>query len=258
MAIKTADAALSFTALQTTITGFINYAQGTLDISTGTIKAKGSNSWLSLQNTTWSAFTNYINNFETIKWTAPLLDLGAVQYFTLNVETQYQGSLYLIVTVSETGVFGGEETITVIEDGNYNISAFYGRYVYVTAVVTGQELSQMSVTANTETVEYLIPNVDTSTLSGTNTARVISLPSPVSAIKDIQIQPKAATSYAVNLYVSDTATSKILIPVVVSKSAASPTFALYGIDNDPRDGVVDIQITAMRQMGMYQGNLIVL
>lgn len=258
MALKTADAGLSFTATAVAITGFINYQQGTLDLSTGTIKAKGSGSWLATQGSSWNTFTNFINQFEPIRWTAPRLDLGAVQYFTLNIAAEYTGDLYYLIYVSETGEFAGEETETKVENGNNSISAFYGRYAYVTAVITGTELSRLTVTANTETIEYLIPNVDTSTLSGTNTARVIPLPTPVSAIKDIQIQPKAANNYAVNLYVSDTATSKVLIPVVVSKTSASPTFALYGIDNDPRDGVVDIQITAMRQMAMYQGNLVVL
>jgi len=49
-----------------------------------------------------------------------------------------------------------------------------------------------------------------------------------------------------------------LIPVIESKSNTTPTFALYGIDNDPRDGIVDIQITAMRQMVMFEGNIVVL
>ena len=114
----------------------------------------------------------------------------------------------------------------------------------------------MRVTANTTVVEILIPNVDSSTLSGTNTNRVISLPAPVSLIKDIHIQVKAATSYPVNLYVSDTATSEILIPVVKSKT--TPSFALYGIDNDPRDGVVDITVKALPRQVMYGGNLVVL
>jgi hypothetical protein len=58
--------------------------------------------------------------------------------------------------------------------------------------------------------------------------------------------------------VSDTANSEILIPVVKSKSSSAPSFALYGIDNDPRDGVVDITITALPRQAMFGGNLVVL
>jgi hypothetical protein len=58
--------------------------------------------------------------------------------------------------------------------------------------------------------------------------------------------------------VSDTATSEILIPVIKSKNTTTPTFALYGIDNDPRDGVVDITVTALPRQAMFRGNLVVL
>jgi hypothetical protein len=61
----------------------------------------------------------------------------------------------------------------------------------------------------------------------------------------------------VNLYVSDTATSQVLIPVVKSKGA-TPTFALYGIDNDARDGVVDISIKALPRQALIGGSLYVL
>lgn len=84
------------------------------------------------------------------------------------------------------------------------------------------------------------------------------MPRSVSTIYDMNIECKAATSYAVNLYVSDTATSEVLIPVVKSKSATAPAIALYGIDNDPRDGVVDITITALPRMVMTGGNVIVI
>jgi hypothetical protein len=80
----------------------------------------------------------------------------------------------------------------------------------------------------------------------------------VSLIKDIVIQPKAAVSYPVNLYVSDTATSVVVIPVVTSKSPTAPTFALYGIDNDPRDSIVDITVTALPRQVFLAGNLVVL
>jgi hypothetical protein len=49
----------------------------------------------------------------------------------------------------------------------------------------------------------------------------------------------------------------VLIPIVKNKSNTAPTFALYGIDNDARDGVVDIKITALPRMVMYGGRLTV-
>lgn len=258
MATKSASATLTSTFDILPITGFVPYTQGQLDPASGTIKATGRSTWASLSGTTWADWKNYIQTYNEIRWTAPLLDVGKVQYFTLNIEAEFLGSLSYIVYVSETGAFGGEETQTVIEDGDYSVPAFYGRYVYVTGILKGTELKKMRVSADPSVREYIIPNVNSSTLSGTNTNRVIELPVEVSAIKDIHIQVKAATSYAVNLYVSDTATSEILIPVVKSKSKTTPSFALYGIDNDPRDGVVDITVKALPRQVMYAGNLVVL
>lgn len=258
MAIQSASAALSSEFIQLTVTGLIVYQDGDLDLNSGTIKALRTGSWSSLAGTTWGTFGSYANQTQTIKWTAPRIDLGAVQYFTLNIQSEFIGELSYLIHVSDTGIFGGEQSEYYIQEGDLNVNSFYGQFVYVTAIVKGDELRRMTITSNTNTVSYRIPNVNTSTLSGTATARVIPLPTSVSSIKDINIEPKAATPYAVNLYVSDTATSVILIPVVVSKSATAPSFALYGIDNDPRDGIVDITVTALPRQVMLGGNLIVL
>lgn len=258
MPIQSAQANLTTESIWLAKTGFIPYSEGVIDAQSGTVKALGISSWSSLTGTSWREFNNYIQTYNLLRWTAPLVDLGAVQYFTLNIEAEFQGTLSYIIHVSETGAFAGEETEYYIKDGDYSIPGFYGRYAYVTAILAGTELIKIIITANTTVKEYRIPNVSTSTLSGTSSNRTIALPTPVSVIKDIHIQPKAATSYAVNLYVSDTATSEILIPVVKSKSSTTPSFALYGIDNDPRDGVVDITVTALPRQAMFGGNLVVL
>lgn len=237
------------------ITGFIYYQEGQLDSQTGTIKATGRSRWSTL--TSWNAFNNYITTLDPIKWTAPVLDIGKVDSFNIAVEADFDGSLSYLVHVSETGLFNGEETEYYIAEGDTNISAFYGRYVYITAICTGAEFRRMSVSTDTSKSTFKIVDVDTSTLAGTITARQIPLSVSVSKIYDLNIEPHAATSYAVNLYVSDTATSKVLIPVIVSKSATAPSFALYGIDNDARNGVVDLTITALPRMIMTGGNIIV-
>lgn len=255
MATVTGSSALTSTFSMIPITGFIYYQDGQLDPSTGTIKAQGRSRWSAL--TTWAAFNNYITQKDPIVWTAPMLDIGSVDYFNLSIVADFDGAIEYLVHVSETGLFNGEESETLIQEGNLNISAFYGRYVHVTARCTGTEFRRMSVSTDTTKSTFKLVDVDTSTLSGTITARQIPLTVSVSKIYDLNIEPHAATSYAVNLYVSDTATSKVLIPVIVSKSATAPSFALYGIDNDPRDGRVDLTITALPRMIMTGGNIIV-
>lgn len=258
MAIQSASAALTSTSQMIPITGFIPYSDGVIDPISNTVKALGVSTWGSLAGTGWGQFTNYIQTFTLLRWTAPRVDLGAVQYFTLNIEAQFVGTLSYLIHVSETGLFQGEEREYYIQDGDLDVPGFYGRYCYVTAVLNGTELEQILITADTSSRTYQIVDVVSSTLAGTITNRIIPLPTPVSQIKDIHIEVRAATTYPVNLYVSDTPTSQVLIPVVTSKSNTQPAFALFGIDNDARNGTVDITITALPRQAMFNGSLVVL
>ena len=255
MATVTASGTLTSSTNLFAQTGFIAYNQGLIDPANGSITAEGTNSWLALSGTTWNTFNSYVDTYQVIKWTAPELDLGSAKYFTLNITSEFSGTINYLIHTSVSGDLATDVTEYYISDGDLNISAFYGRYCYVTAIVTGTSLLDMQISADTSSQTYHLPNIDSSTLSGTITARQIPMPATVSAITDIQIQPKSATAYAVNLYVSDTATSTVTIPVIVSKNPTSPTFALSGIDNDPRDAVVDITISTTPRMAMIGGNI---
>jgi hypothetical protein len=258
MAIKTGEAALTFTSSMIPITGFLPFEQGILDPVSGTIKAIGRGRWGSLSGSSWTRFTSYVNVFEKIKWSSTRIDTGEIDYFNLAINSVANGTLSYRVYVSDTGDFQGEESEYFIQDGNNNVSAFYGRFVYVTAECTGTELSQMVITTDKEVVEYSFKNVNTSTLGGSVSERILTLTNPVSIITEMAIHPRAATAYAVNLYVSNTATSQVLIPVVKSKTGTTPSFVMYGIDNDPRDGIVDITIKALPRQVMAGGNLLVI
>ena len=185
------------------------------------------------------------------------MDTGSVDYFNLNIAADFDGLLNYQVYVSATGEFDGEEDLYVIEEGNFNVPAFYGRYVRVTATVQGRSLNRFTIETNRVKSITRLPNVNTASLAGSVGNRQLALPKAVSQIYDINIEPQAATAYAVNLYVSDTATSQILIPVIRSKNSTTPTIGLFGIDNDARDGIVDITITSLARMVMTGGNLIV-
>lgn len=239
-------------------TGFIPYAQGILDQSTGYIKPLGVGQWASVTGKSWSTWNNFQLSYQQIRWTAPVLDVGEVKYFNLNIELDFDGTAYYIIHTSETGTFSGEETELLIKDGDYNVPAFYGRYAYVTVFADSPELRSMTITATSNTTTFHLQNINTASLGGTTSARTLTLTQPISSIIDMQIQPKIATTYNVNLYVSDTATSTALIPMVISKSMPSPSFVMRGIDNDPRDGVVDITITALPKQVMTSGNLVVI
>ena len=258
MPIKTANAALTTSFTLDPVIGFRPYAQGILDAQTGSIKPTGTGTWSRLTGRTWSTWNNFQLTQNQIRWTSNLVDVGEVKYFNINISADFDGSLYYIVHVSETGAFAGEESEYLIQDGDLDVDAFYGRYVYVTAFVTGKEFRSMIITTSSEFNSITLSDVNTSTLAGSVSARQLSITQPVSAIIDIQIQPKAATTYNVNLYVSDTATSRVLIPVVLSKTLPTPQIVMYGIDNDARDGVVDITLKTLPRQAMTGGNLVVL
>lgn len=254
MPIQSAQSALTVNTALEAITGFQFQSSGIID-STGFIKPESRGTWDQLSNTTWSAFTNFTQNPLQIKVTSPLIDLGTVNYFTMDISADLEGTVDFLIYVSATGAFAGEETETLASEGDLNVPAFYGQFVYVVARANSTEFREMTVTTDQTLKRITLNDINTSSLSGANTARQIPMPETVSAILDIKISVKATTPYAVNLYVSDTATSEIAIPVIKSKNRTTPTFALYGIDNDPRDAVVDIDITALPRQAMIGNSL---
>ena len=256
--VTTAVIALTFTATVTAITGFFEQRQGQFDLTTGAIKPLPRPfTWGSLSGTSWGNFQTFQGEQTLpIIWTSDRIDLERVQDFCLNIITVCSGQVTKYeIYASETGAFTGEETITVIEAGDLNVNPFYGRYVYIKTFFQGTEMQSQNITASGRAVTRNLYNIDTSTLTGTASARVLALDPPLGGILRMDIQVRAATSYAVNLYVSDTANSEVLIPVVKSKSASAPTFALYGIDNDARDGTVDIEITHLPRQVFAANNL---
>ena len=276
MATKTGAAALTTAFTFLPVTGFIPYSQGILDPISGTIKAKGVGRWGSLKSTKWTAFNSYVNTFLPIRWTSDKIDTGEIAYFNIAISSEFTGSLSYRIYVSDTGEFAGEETEYVIQNGDSQITAFYGRFVYVTAECTGTELKQMRITTDKETVEYTYRDLNTSTLSGSSSLRILNLDNPISLITEMVITPRAPSAYAVDLYVSSSATSTLLIPIVISKTAGGSymaagyyvddyfassfgaSFALYGIDNQARDGIVDISLKGLPRQVMAGGNLLVI
>lgn len=256
MAIQDASATLESQFEFTALRGYLNLQEAEINYATGYLQAlPKASSWLSAP--TWDSFNSYRSGTNPIRWTAPVIDLGSSVDFCLEITCVSDGVNRFIVHTSDTGLFAGEETETEITQGDLDIEGFTGRYVAVTMISTATIVERFSVTATQQTQQFWLRNIDTSTLAGSITERQIPIDRPLSKITDIVIQPRAATTYAVNLYVSDTATSQVVIPVVKSKSS-TPTFALYGIDNDARDSVVDIQISGLPRMAAVDGGIIVI
>jgi hypothetical protein len=266
----TVSISAEFTMIPLTAFQIVN--QGILDVVTGTIKADGVSRWNNFGS--WRNFGDYRGVLSEIVWTAPLIDVGELKYFTISTDAEFDGTMSYEIYTSTTGVFQGEETKTTVTNGDFDIAAFYGRYVYVTARVSGNELRNLNITTSSVTQTQTLRDVDTSTLAGTISSRAIPLLRPVSRVMNIVISPKTTTAYAVDLYVSNTATSEVLIPMVVSKADAepyfitdyivtdyyvegsTPSFVLYGLDNQARNGIVDINLEVLPRQVMTGGNIV--
>lgn len=231
---------------------------GIFDPVQGIVTAPDSGDWTTV--TTWADFSQWnATPADPLIWALEPIDLGTSKVFNLKLTTLAAGLVEYKIYTSDTGLFEGEETITTIQQGDEGIAAFSGRYVWIEVFVyaTGSAniLYGIEYAISEGANRLSINNVDTSTLAGTSSARELALGKTVSAITNIQITPKTVTAYAVDLYVSNTPTSETVIPRVITKTG-TPTFALVGIDNQPRDAVVDIIVEYLPEGYMSGNNLL--
>lgn len=220
-----------------------------------------SGTWDSL--TTWDSFTYWYTNIpSTAYYYMNMLPVpvGASDNYNLSIETKANGLVHYIIYTSN-GPFAGEETTTTIAQNATNQPGFSGINAQVVVCVDRVNginyLEDVQITVSLQTVSEHHENIDTSTLSGSITARQIPLTRKFSQINQIEISAHETTAYALDLYVSNYTTSKTLIPRVVSKSNTAPTIALQGIDGSNKDGTVDIIITGLPEQYMSGNNLLI-
>lgn len=239
--------------------------KGFYDQNTQTIVPDSTSTWDGLASTTWDSWTEWAYSTDTqIIWQVPDIQLG---YYpaTVNLEITCvsNGEVSYKVYGSDNGGFGGEEVETVVAHTAASVPAFKYRFlrVFVYANELNNEtvtISKIDVKAKTPVAtELIINDLDSATCAGTNLARVIPLPRTVGTILDIKVTPREVTPYNLDVYVTNTPTSTYVIPKVISKSNTSPTFALVGLDNQPRDAVVDIIIKSLPNTYMNGNNLVI-
>lgn len=233
---------------------------GKLDSSTNEVFPTDTGQWSEL--TTWDAFTTwYVNPTLPLIWLTDKISFPSPQDFNLKIETIAQGSVSYEVYVSNTGLFDGEETTVAIGHTDTNVSGFSGLYAMVAVVVNETNdlvcLQDVDISATNKPISEIITNVDTSALAGTIAARQVPLTRNYSVLSDININVREVTAYNMDVYVTDYISCKTVIPRVVSKNRTTPTVALIGLDNVPRDGTVDITITGLPEQYMSGNNLLV-
>lgn len=237
--------------------------KGYYNETTQKVYPPSTSTWSGLSGSTWGNWREWAYSTEDqIVWAMPQINLGSTaRHFTLDIETTAEGVVGYKIYTSMTGYLEGEETETIVAAGATDVPSFYGRFVdvfvIIDKVVDMPTLSNCVINVNfANTIEYKFTDLDSSTCDGTITARRVPLNAKVSRIVDMQIEPhETASPYNLDVYVTNTPTSTYLIPKIISKDPTNPTFALVGVDNHPRDGIVDLTITALPKQYMSGNNL---
>jgi hypothetical protein len=233
-----------------TVTGTINHLNRTIEpLNTG--------DWTDL-GSAWTSSNTWNPTATNLVWTSELIELNSVQTVNIVVESTAQGTVAYDIYASDTGAFAGEETVTSIAQGDTGVSSFSGRWFFVVATVTNNNALPVlekfiTRTQVNKSTKVKLSDVDTSTLGGTVAARELDFNRTTSGVRNIQITVKEVTDFTLESYVTDYPTSNTLIPRIVSKTAS--TIALVGLDNVPRDGVIDVVAEILPEQYMDGNNL---
>lgn len=225
-------------------------ANGVFDFENQVVNAASTGTWADL--TTWAAWTNYATSTaSSMTWLLDPVDLGDVRNFCLTINTECNGIADYYVYTSNTGAFSGEETETIISEGDVGVAAFSARFyqvgISVERLAEPQQITGIEVRVVQSRNKFSIDNIDTSTLAGTSSARTLVMPRPVGTVTNIQVTPRTVSNFQLDVYVTDYPTSNTVIPRVLTKTAPYQ-IALIGLDNKPRDATVDVLIEYLPEM----------
>ena len=225
---------------------------GIFDFENQVVTTPSTGTWADL--TTWAEWTNYATSTaDTLTWLLDPVDLGDERQFCLTINTQTNGIVDYYVYTSDTGAFDGEEIETVILAEDAGIAAFTTQFyqvgVSVERLADPQQITGIEVRVVQGRNKFSIDNIDTADINdGSSEGYLLPLGRPVGTITNVQITPQAVTPFQLDVYVTDDATSTVVIPHVTSKTSDSVSFALYGLDNKPRDAIVDVLIEYLPEM----------
>lgn len=232
---------------------------GVINPWTNSVEPINTGTWADL-GSTWDTSTTWNPTATELLWISDFIQTDSISTVNIIVQTQALGTVEYDIYASDTGFFEGEETVHTISQGDTNIAAFSGRYFFVVAKVTNTAslpiLQNMQITTQyNRGTKLKLNDVDTSTLGGTASARSVDFGRAVSGISNMQITVKQVNDFTLDWYVTDYPTSNTLIPRIVDKTV--PSIALVGLDNVPRDGVVDIVAEVLPEQYMSGNNLLV-
>ena len=262
---------------------------GRFDGTLGYIVPKTSSRWQDLTSSTWASFTSWLPvPADPLVWISNVIDLGEIIDFTITIDSVYTGIIEYDIYTSETGYFGGEEIKTAITRTTTTVPSLYGRYALVAAKVYRSQdintLRSLTFTAQRKAVELIFPNIDSSSLDGDMSGRILNLGRSVSKILTMSVIGRdtggtQSNEYFIDDYIEigyvravndlyvdtgyfsdDTgyvgpSVGNMSWPFVVSKSATAPTFCIRDQYGDYIDGTVDVIIKALPEQYIVNGQL---
>jgi len=234
-------------------------ANGDFDFDAQKVTAPNTGTWADL--TSWAEWTSWTTDTdEYLYWVLDPVDLGEIKQFCFTITTNANGLVEYYIYTSDTGAFNGEEVETFIGAGDTGIPAFNTQYyqigLRVQRLAAPQEITGIEVRLIQSKNRFSIDNVNTLDINdGSSQGYVLPFNRSVGTITNVQITPKEVQPFQLDVYVTDYPTSTLVIPHVTAKSSGSVSFALYGLDNLPRDATVDVLIEYLPEQYMDGRNL---
>jgi len=238
----------------------VNGGLETLADGTQRVVASNTGAWTDL--TTWDSWNSYTFSPNTLNWLTEPLDLGRIDYFTLQITADCVGAVTYTVYVSSTGAFAGEETSTVINDGDTDIAGFYGQFVIIGITVESEGLTPainaFDFVASGERLTVTLNDVSSGSLAGTDAARTLSIPLTLSVITNIQITPHLSESYLASEYVADGyfETGEPVVGAIVNKSRDNPQIVLKTFSGANSAGIFDAVVYGLPRQDRLGQNVI--
>jgi hypothetical protein len=246
---------------------------GRIDQTSGYVIPVNAGTWANLSSTTWSSWNNWVNQpADPLIWNTPVVDLGANIWFNITTATSVSGNIEYNVITSTTGNITGEETKTKITSADTgNLSAFYGRYVAISANVynTGGStvLYSMSFTTQNSSFTLTLNDIDSTQLTSNGSGVVLPISRTISAVQNIQVTPYIGSTTSTSTYVAadyittgyfdDQSVSGAVFASIQSKNRLSPTVVFKDSAGSTASAVFDAMVTVLPEQARSGDNLVV-
>jgi hypothetical protein len=237
----------------------ITVTQGYYDTASDTYWGSNSDDWSDLANSpyqTWANWRLWTTNAQSVILTIDD-DLGSSAVRAPICQFQATGECSLQLKYSTTGAFAGEETTINFAPGTeytYGTARYYRWTVTVatTSYVPVPSLSGVSTSyLSSELRSEFYSNVDTSTLSGSASARTV--PTLLGSVSNVQLTTKVATAWTDRAYsLPDAYADPTQIAPIAGVVQLNPLqIRLVDHFSVPVDGTVDIQIQGLGKITQF-------